>query len=131
MKKFKFLVILLGLMLIMVGCVGEGGKYDYYVEVNNLDGLPDEGEYLVYYFSDTWPYCLEFAPELQEYSELEGSLRIYRFDFGDGDAVKAGEEFTKKFDVEFRGFPTIYYVKDGVVEQDFVGIHSKEDLPKN
>lgn len=129
MLKRSILACGMLLMVVMLAACGSGDSEDYLTLVESGEDIPEEGDFLLYYYSSDCSYCIKFAPTVKEYTEKEDSLPIYMFDSTIEDSFGVAQEMIEKYELVIEGTPSLVLVRDGVVEDVLVGIQEIENIP--
>lgn len=126
-RTYWFLILFIPFVL-LVGC-SDDAEEGYSTLVEDESQLPTEGEYLMYFHSDSCPYCEEFEPTLKEYKDEKGSLDIYKFNASVDESSSAGGSAIDKYDLEIQGTPALVHMNGEEVLDTIVGVQDLENIP--
>lgn len=126
MKKRRYLVLFVALLIFLAACGGE--SYDDIVSgfttisTKKLEEKVGEGEELyVYVGRKDCPYCQKFVPVLKEVAKTK-DLKIYYIDTNVDPDIDA---FAEKLGMEY--VPSLLYVKEGDIRMANIGDTYSED----
>lgn len=132
-KGLSFIVMLLALMLVMVGCSNNDTNNGYSEGIIDMKTAIDEKEkeeFILYIYSSTCSHCAKMKPELNKYAEkTEGALPVYAYDLDDTTTHEHVRYFIDNMGVVADGTPTIVYVAEEKIYLNHVGTMAIEDLP--
>lgn len=126
----KFLKVFGLVLLILIGLVGCGPKYEegIFFKTKPFDEHVEK-EFLLYYMKTSCPHCQKFRMTLNKYAKKKGALHIYAMDLDTKEGVEVARYFVEKKGWGLRGTPTIYYIKDGKAIAKFEGEVPLKELP--
>jgi thioredoxin-like negative regulator of GroEL len=133
--KFILLLSLFVVSFLMIACA-TGGKEEgkesglYYIGNEVLhDLLSDESDagFFIYMGRPTCPMCQEFEPILEEtLADLKAPLRYFQTDKARADDEERMLMLLE--DLGITGIPVIVFVKNGLIRDFLMGMHTQEEL---
>jgi len=128
-KTTKIVILILGIVLLIGGAMMFVNKENLGETITPEEVLTQEdSEYVVYFYSSTCGYCQELNPTLSSMLEKEQvPYPFYNIEVSNyqnlfhPSGTKPDAKWMNENEIAIAGTPTLMYIKDGKVIEDFIG----------